>query len=130
MRKQILAVVVGVVALVLGGSFAWAAETTSVEVPFSFFVNNREMPAGTYEIRVEGDSQNYVMIQSGDRRETALALVRERLEQNAPELSRVVFDKTADGKTFLAQVYIPGEDGFVLWLGKGEATPVTVAHKG
>ena len=47
MRKQILAaVVVGVVALGLAGSLAWAAGPVSVNIPFSFIVKDKEMPAG------------------------------------------------------------------------------------
>ncbi len=130
MTKQHLAVAVGVLSLAMTGSLAWAADSASVKVPFTFFVNNTKLPAGTYDIRVRGEEDNFVSIQNTKGGAPIFALVEERPGDNGAGLSNVVFDKAANGKTYLSEIHIPGEDGFVLRFVKGEETPVIVAHKG
>jgi hypothetical protein len=130
MRKQILAaVVVGVFALGLAGSLAWAADVVSFSVPFSFVVKDKELPAGSYEIRVKDEQENYVAIQSTQGGQPVLALVIERLADTGGNASKVVFDKMADGKSYLSEIHIPGKDGFLVGIAKGRETHVTVTGK-
>ena len=126
MRKQILAaVVVGVFALGLAGSLAWAAGAVSVDIPFSFIVKGKEMPAGKYEIRTEGDANLAIKGASG----TALVPVMERLADTGGKEPKVVFDKTEDGKVFLSEVHIPGADGYLVSIAGGKEKHVTVSGK-
>jgi hypothetical protein len=130
MKKQALvAVVVGVFTFALAGSLAWAADVTSVDIPFSFIVKDKELPAGRYEIRVQGEGEDYVAIQSTKGGKPVLALVIERLADTGGNESRVVFDKMADGKSYLSEVHIPGKDGFLVGIAKGRETHVTVTAK-
>ena len=130
MRKTILAaVVVGVVALGLAGSFAWAAGAVSVNIPFSFMVKDKEMPAGQYEIRVEGNDESRLVVRSSKGGGTVFALVLERLADTGGKDPKVVFDKTEDGKTYLSEIHIPGQDGYLVGIAGGKEKHVTVSGK-
>ena len=130
MRKQILAaVVVGVVALGLAGSFAWAGGALSVDVPFSFIVKDKEMPAGHYQIQVEGNDASKLVIRSNAGGGAFFALVLERLADTGGKDPKVVFDKTEDGKTYLSEVHIPGQDGYLVGIAGGKEKHVTLSGK-
>jgi hypothetical protein len=120
MRKQVLAaIVVGLFALGLGGSLAWAAGGVSVDVPFSFIVKDKEMPAGRYEIRAQGEAS--LAIRSSEGGGQVLVPVIERLADTGAKESKVVFDKV-EGKHYLSEVHIPGMDGFLVGIAKGKET--------
>jgi hypothetical protein len=130
MRKQVLAaVVVTVFALGLAGSFAWASGTVSVNIPFSFIVKDKELPAGRYEIRTQGDAETTLAIRSNLGGGSVLVPVLERLADTGAKESKVVFDKMDDGKSYLSEVHIPGQDGFLVGIAKGRETHVTVTAK-
>jgi hypothetical protein len=130
MRKQILAtVVVGVLALGLAGNLAWAAGAVSVNVPFSFIVKDKEMPAGRYEIRAEGNDESRMAIRSNEGGGAVFALVLERLADIGAKEPKVVFDKTEDGKTYLSEVHMVGKDGFLVGIAGGKEKHVTLSGK-
>ena len=130
MKKQILsAVAVGVFAIGLAGSVAWAATTTAMDVSFSFFVNGKELPAGHYEIETVGTSESTLRISDAKSHRTVLVKVIERLANTGAKEPRVVFDKMEDGKSYLSEIHVPGADGFLVGLAKGRETHVTVTGK-
>jgi hypothetical protein len=130
MRKQVLAaVVVGVFTLGLAGSLAWAAGAVSVDIPFSFIVKDKEMPAGRYEIRAEGNDESKLAIKSVAGGGTVVVLVVERLADTGGKEPKVVFDKLANGKSYLSEVHMPGQDGYLVGIAKGRETHVTVTGK-
>ncbi len=130
MRKQVLAaVVVAVFALVLAGSLAWAASAIAVDIPFSFIVKDKEMPAGRYEIRTEGGDERELAVRSKEGGGQVLVQVIERLADTGAKQPKLVFDKMADGKSYLSEVHIPGRDGFLVGIAKGRETHVTVSGK-
>jgi hypothetical protein len=130
MRKQVLAaVVVAVFALGLAGSLAWAAGAISVDIPFSFIVKDKEMPAGRYEIQTQGNDDARLAIRSSAGGGTVFALVLERLADTGGKEPKVVFDKMADGKSYLSEVHIPGQDGFLVGIAGGKEKHVTVSGK-
>jgi hypothetical protein len=130
MKKQVLAaVVVAVFALGLAGSLAWAAGAVSVNVPFSFIVKDKEMPAGRYEIGPFGNDETKLAIRSNLGGGQVLVPVIERLADIGAKEPKVVFDKMDDGKSYLSEVHIPGQDGFLVGIAKGKETHVTVSGK-
>ena len=130
MRKPILAaVVVTVFALGLAGSLAWAADAISVNIPFSFIVKDKEMPAGRYEIRTDGSNEARLTIRSNDGGGQVLVPVIERLADTGAKEPKVVFDKMENGKSFLSEVHFPGKDGFLVGIAKGRETHVTITTK-
>jgi hypothetical protein len=127
MKKQILAaVVVAVFALGLAGSLAWAAGAVSVDIPFSFIVKDKEMPAGRYEIREQGEVSLAIR---GDKGAQVFVPVIERLADTGGKEPKVIFDKMEDGKSYLSEVHIPGADGYLVGIAKGREKHVTVSGK-
>jgi len=127
MRKQFLAAL-AVCAVVLGlaGSVAWASgPTVSVKVPFTFFVKDKEMPAGRYEIWAEGNDETKLAIRGGGG--LVVVPVIERLADTGAKEPKIVFDKTEDGKSYLSEVHMPGRDGFLVGIAKGKETHVTLS---
>jgi hypothetical protein len=128
MKKQfVAAVVVAVAALGLVGGLAWAADTVSVNIPFSFIVKDKEMPAGHYLILPQGDDEPALLVRSEQGGGMVVAPVIERLAETGAKEATVVFDKMPDGKAYLSEVHVPGTDGFLVGVAKGRETHVTVS---
>ena len=130
MRKQIVvAAVVGVIALGLAGSLAWAVGPVSATIPFSFIVKDKEMPAGRYEILTEGRDEGALVVRNMESGAKVMVLVIERLADTGAKEAKIVFDKTEDGKSYLSEVHLPGKDGFLVGIAKGRETHVTITGK-
>jgi hypothetical protein len=120
MRKQFPFVIAAcVVGLALAGSIAWASAKVAVNVPFSFMVKDKAMPAGTYEIQSEGGQEAKLLIRSKDGNGSVVVPVIERLADTGAKEVKIVFDKLGD-KHYLSEVHIPGGDGFLVGITKGE----------
>ncbi len=127
MRKQIVtAVAVGVFALGLAVSTAWASGAISVNIPFSFMVKGKEMPAGQYEIRAEGDETKLIVRGGGT---TAVVPVIERLADTGAKEPKIVFDKILNGTAVLSEVHMPGRDGFLVGVATARESHVTLTGK-
>ena len=123
MRKQFLAILgVGAVVLGLAGSLAWAKTAAVVEIPFDFVANDKELPAGRYEMMAESADQNRLAIRNLNGDHTFMLSVLTRLADVGGTNVRVVFDKTEDGKCFLSEVHMPNMDGFALQGAPGRHT--------
>lgn len=128
MKKQVLAaVVVAVAALGVAGSLAWAVDTVTVDIPFSFMVKDKEMPAGRYLIMPEGNYETALVVRSDEGGGMAVVPVIERLADTGAKEAKIVFDKMPDGKTYLSEVHEPGIDGFLVGIAKGRETHVTLS---
>ena len=115
MRKLVVAVVVAV--LGLAGSLAWAGTRVEVEVRFDFIVAGKEMPAGTYTIQVDGER---VVIKGSAGGVGTEVPVLTRLADRELTKPKFYFDKTKDGKFYLAELQLPGMDGFLFKGATGE----------
>jgi hypothetical protein len=130
MRKQVgRAVVAAVLAFGLAGSLAWAGNAVVVNIPFSFMVKDKELPAGRYEFRVESTDNNRLAIRNVDSAGPFMLDVLTRLADVGDTKLRVVFDKTADGKSYLSEVHMPGRDGFLVGISKGREQHVIVTGR-
>jgi len=127
MRKQIVtAAAVGVLALGLAVSTAWASGAISVNIPFSFMVKGKEMPAGQYQILAEAGQTKLVVKGTSV---TVLVPVIERLADTGAKEPKIVFDKILNGTAVLSEVHIPGEDGFLVGVSTARETHVVVTGK-
>jgi len=130
MRKQIVsAAVVGAVVLGLAASLAWAGTGVSANVPFAFIAGDKELPAGRYQIQAQGDNEARLVIRSSDGGQICYVLVIERLADTGAKDPKIVFDKTSDGKVYLSEIHIPGQDGFLVGISKGRETHVIITAK-
>ena len=108
MRKQLVAVVVMI--LGLAGTLAWAGNRVEVDVRFDFIVNGMEMPAGSYIVQVNGDRVVIKGLKGGAG--TEIPVITRLADRELPN-PKLFFDKTKDGKHYLAELQLPGMDGFL-----------------
>jgi hypothetical protein len=108
MRKQLVAVVVMIVGL--AGGLAWAGSEVEVDVRFDFIMNGQEMPAGSYVVQVEGERVMIKNLRGGAS--TEVPVITRLADRELPK-PKLFFDKTKDGRYFLAELQIPGQDGFL-----------------
>lgn len=113
--KKLVVIACGVTLLasLAGAGFAASGIAASVKIPFAFMVKDKEMPAGRYEIRVEGDGSRLVMQGADGSAGPTILPVLTRLAELGGTQVDVVFDN-ADGKHYLSEVHLPGRDGFAL----------------
>jgi hypothetical protein len=125
MSKQLVAVLaMAVIAIGLVGIPAWAQKAV-VKIPFSFVAGDRDLPAGTYNIRPEMDTQNRLTIRNQDTGDSIMVPVITRLADKGAKELELVFDKTGE-KSYLSEIYIPGADGYQLKGAPGQHTHVKV----
>ena len=117
--KAILAGGAIIVALVAVAVFAQAQQVRA-QIDFPFTVEGKVLPAGTYDF-IRDDTASVFRVTDGTKNE-AVAPVQTRLAslmQGMPNAAEVVFDKIGD-KYALAEIWIPGEDGYALTMTKAK----------
>jgi hypothetical protein len=106
---------------------AWA-QSTQVRIPFAFHIGEKTLPAGTYTLQVDPANPGKVKLTNQGTKAIAEAPVQTRLAwiSDPPPESHLVFDK-ADEQHYLAELWIPGTDGFFLG-GTGSMHTHVVIH--
>ncbi len=92
----------------------------NAKIDFAFSVEGKLLPAGPYEF-VRDSQANLFRIQ-GEGKNAALATIQTRLSgelHKTPLDAHLVFDVIGD-KYFLSEIWITGEDGYVLLVTKEE----------
>ena len=118
MRKQLVAVVVfGFIMLGIGASLAWAGIEVEATFKFDFIVNGKEMPAGSYTLQVNGERVVIKGAMGGAG--TEIPVLTRIADRELPN-PKLFFDKTRDGKHYLAELQLPGMDGFLFKGATGE----------
>lgn len=98
----------------LGGAMTASAQidsdsTIEANIPFSFVVENRTLPAGKYFVRVAENSDLGTLEIRGVRGRAAALFQTESVQpEHAPAKSELVFDKLGD-RYFLSQVFVEGD---------------------
>ena len=135
MKKPLVAVASAcVVALALAGSLAWAGNTATVDIPFSFvlkdIVKDNKMPPGTYEIMPDPADMTRLVIRSKDGTLSMKVSIIERLADVGATQPKFVFNKIGN-TNYLSEVHMPGQDGYLVFVAKGNEphTHVTVSGK-
>jgi hypothetical protein len=132
MSKRFISVV-GVAAvlfgLVAGIASAQAAKKVQFETSFSFVLNNKEMPAGRYEFEAKsGQGAGTLVLRNLGTNDRTIVQAITRLADLGGSQPQIVFDKTQD-KAYLAEVHIPGMDGFDIQHAPGEHSHMKVTAK-
>lgn len=78
------------------------------KVPFSFMVNQKEMPAGDYTVKLVGSGPRYLVI-SDERGNLTTALPNGVLASRVSKKATLVFHRYGD-RYFLSQVWGQGQD--------------------
>jgi len=107
-------------ALVAGVASAQSAKKVQFETSFSFLVNDKEMPAGKYQLEaMAGQGPASLVLRNTQTNDKVMVKVITRLADLGGKEPRIVFDKT-DKAQYLAEVHIPGMDGFDVQHAPGE----------
>ena len=127
MKKYAIA---GVLMLMMITTFAAAQVSTRAvvaDVPFAFIVGGKTLPAGAYRF-VPGANLTQMSVIGAKGKEAVMAPVVTRLSPRSPEEAAVVFD-VAGSVHYLAEIYLPGIDGFQVPCAPGDHTHVVVKAK-
>ncbi len=121
MRVKTLVILLSSILLVAVVAFSQGRMIASAKIPFAFAVESKVLPAGEYEFRDSSDG-TAITVKSLDGKVVAFAQVVTRLAaaiHTTPQDSHIVFDKVGDTYT-LAELWVPGDDGFMLHITKGK----------
>ncbi len=123
--KTKIALALGFIALLgLAAGFAGqsTAESIKTKIDFPFTVGGKALPAGEYDFSAINNDQQFRV--QGEGKNTALVNVITRLAgemHTTPQDAHLVFDVVGDTYT-LAEIWIPGVDGYVVQVTKGAHT--------
>jgi hypothetical protein len=125
-RLAVLAIVTFTFALMAGSTVAYAQGI--FKIPFKFEAGGKKFSPGEYWVAQKGDKQ--IALRMGLNGEEVLIPFIQRLEQPEPPLQepQLVFDVVGNFEPsyteyvtdyLLAEVWLPGEDGFLIHTTKG-----------
>ena len=125
-RRVVLAIVALAFGLMTGAIGAYAQGT--FKVPFKFEAAGKKFAAGEYRVSQKGEDQISLRIEPNG--EEVLIPFKQRLEQLKPAIEepQLVFDVVGNFEPsyteyvtdyLLAEVWLPGEDGFLVHTLKG-----------
>lgn len=81
-----------------------------VSIPFAFYANGHEIPAGTYRLRLS-DSNFLMSVRNVNTGDEELFPVRPETDRRVASQGRITF-QVCEGHSYLTQVHIPGSDLF------------------
>ncbi len=104
--------------LLLSATGVYAQNYVKANVPFDFKVGSAQLPAGTYEIKVDNASSGAITIRSDDT--SAAAISTARREHPRSTNAKLVFHRVAN-QYFLAEVWNgPDSEGLIVPTSKQE----------
>jgi hypothetical protein len=107
-----------VMSLLLNATAVYAQSYAKAEVPFAFNVGAKQLPAGSYEIRVLSQSPNQIMIRNTESTAAALSIARNEGPRDTE--SKLVFDRIGT-QYFLTEVWRGfGSGGMIVPTSKQE----------
>lgn len=118
MKKTILTV--GFFALLAVAAAYGQNAVVRAQIDFPFIVEGKTLPAGTYDF-AQDESASVFRVSDGGKNQ-AVAQILTRLAagmHTSPADGHIVFDKIGDAYT-LAEIWIPGQDGYVVAVTKAK----------
>lgn len=105
-------------------ALAQASYSVNADVPFAFFIGGKSFPAGSYRFKASSNLAE-ITVSNRNGKEAAMAPVLTRLSPRPENDAAVVFD-VAGNDHYLAEIYVPGLDGFQVQGAKGQHTHASV----
>jgi len=96
----------------------------TVNIPFEFMAGAKSLPAGRYEL-VPNDRGTEVAVRNLQGKGEAIVPCLTRLAPRPGSQATLLFDKI-DSVTHLAEMHLPGKDGFMLKSTPGPHSHVTI----
>lgn len=89
-------------------------------IDFPFMVGGKTLPAGTYDFARDNTASVFTVTGGGKNMAAAQIMTRLAVEMHtSPADGHIVFDKVGDVYT-LAEIWVPGQDGYVLAVTKAK----------
>jgi hypothetical protein len=125
--------VVGVLTVLFGALagvvLAQEGQRMNFETSFAFLLNDKEMPAGQYQLEaLQGQGPSVLTLRNLQTNDKTIVKAITRLADLGGSEPQVVFDKTANAY-YLAEAHFPGIDGFDLQHAPGEHSHTRVPAK-
>jgi hypothetical protein len=99
---------------------------TKVDIPFSFQMSNKTLPAGTYQIDLEG---THVVLLRGPDKASGFLMMHSASKAKAADHGTVVFDSLG-GKYYLRQIWTAGTtNGLECPKSRAESNAVVAQNK-
>jgi hypothetical protein len=111
MRKLLLSTFLILGLLIVAGKTVALAQIEGViraDIPFSFYVGNKQFPAGRYEIRRLDSQTNVLEIINREKKLSAVFLTENVLMQVGASHGELIFDRYGD-KEFLSKILDQGD---------------------
>ena len=91
-----------VMSLIFNATGAYAQSFAKADVPFAFNVGPKQLPAGTYEVKVKGVGSEAIMIRNIETGESALSIARYEAPRSTE--GKLVFNHVGN-EYFLSQIW-------------------------
>jgi hypothetical protein len=127
MRKHVISLLT---ILAVAGSLSAVGQAGTnllADIPFSFVVGTKTLPAGQYEFQ-PSNNELEMIVRNQRTGESVLLPVLTRLGPRSDRDAEVVFDVAAN-QHYLAELHVPGIDGFAFKAAAGKHTHVGVKAK-
>jgi hypothetical protein len=129
----ILAAVIMIGGIAVANAQVAPQSEIKTNVPFSFVVNDKTFPAGTYtfgRLATNGGGDSTQLVMRGPKGATAILDTIPTIAANAPSKTNLVFDKVA-GQYFLKQIWGAGDaEGNELIVSNAQKTAIATATSG
>ena len=118
MRQTVRLLLVAAIVAVVAGAAVAQTSMTRVNIGFGFVAAGQTMPAGNYSIEVSSGGPASRVTMRGAKNVVLPVITRLGRHDNDKD-PEVVFDKV-DGKFLLSELWLAGEDGYLLLATKTE----------
>jgi len=127
MRTRFLVMVGFLSLLAVVSAFGQEELKLEANIPFQFVVEGKVLPAGQYTFTRDAGVQKIITVSSPDKVRALAPIITWMAGEmhTTPEDSHIVFDKLGD-TYYLSEIWIPGEDGFLLHSTKEKHTHRTI----
>ena len=86
---------------------AQVIDVIKVEIPFSFYVRDKQLPAGSYEIRRAGSQPGVMEVINRTERMTVMFITNDVQAKSLPNRSELIFTRYGE-KDFLSEIFEGG----------------------
>jgi len=107
-------------AVSLPSAFAQPSQMLTVDLPFAFQVNNKQLPAGKYQVKAEA-GHAVVLLRGVDCKQAVLSLTTPIDSKKTRGDSTLVFSRYGD-RYFLSQIWVGGSNS-------GRGLPTSAAER-
>lgn len=101
-RNAITILSLAVISLMFGAASAYAQSFAKADVPFAFSVGKKQLPAGTYEVKVDGAGSQGIVIRNMETGESVLSVAGYEAPRSTE--GKLVFNHVGN-EYFLSEVW-------------------------